>query len=47
MMDENGRASLGLANNDDAVDTNRAKALDSVHVLTMPWLSPVVKTKKK
>jgi hypothetical protein len=42
-MDENGRASFGLANNDDAVDTHCAKALDSVHLLTMPWVSITVK----
>jgi hypothetical protein len=35
-MDENGRASLGLANNDCAVDTNCAEALWSVHHLTLP-----------
>jgi hypothetical protein len=42
-MDENGRASLGLANNNDAVDTNCAGALVCVHGLTVPVLDWVVK----
>jgi hypothetical protein len=43
-VDENGRASLELANNDCAVDTNCARALQSVHHLTLPVSILAVKT---
>jgi hypothetical protein len=43
-VDENGRASFGLANNDVAVDTNCAEALHGVHALTLPVSNSAVKT---
>jgi hypothetical protein len=42
-MDENGRASLELANNNRAVDTNCANAHFSVHALTMLFSVRLVK----
>ena len=42
-MDENGRASLELTNNNRAVDTNCARAHHSIHQLTMPFSLQSVK----